>query len=235
MDDAFARVVLGLTADADYFASIAKLRAARVLWAKVTAACGAQAAASLEVRTSGRMLTQADPWTNLVRLTAAGFAAAVGGADAIVLGAFTDALGLPTDFARRQARNTQLVLMEEANLGRVADPAGGAWYLETLTSDLARAAWERFQAIEAAGGLAAALESGLIAREVTAGRETLKADIAEGRTKIVGVTHFRNAEPAAVDVETAPAKASAAPSARLPGPDTTCPALAPIRLEDLAA
>jgi methylmalonyl-CoA mutase len=97
--DAFERIVLGLTVDADYFLSLAKLRAARRVWARLAAACGAAAPARIEARSSGRMLTAADPWTNLIRLTAAAFAGAAGGADAIVLGAFTDALGAPTAFA----------------------------------------------------------------------------------------------------------------------------------------
>ena len=154
MDQAFERIGLGLAVDGDYFVSMAKLRAARVVWNRIAGACGASAPARIEARTSGRMIARKDPWTNMLRLTEAGFAAAIGGADAVILGNFTDAIGLPTAFARRQSRNTQLVLMDEAHLGRVADPAGGAWFLETLTDELARAAWTKFQAIEAAGGLA---------------------------------------------------------------------------------
>ena len=235
MADAFARVTLSLAVDADYFLSIAKLRAARLVWARMAQACGAAAPARLEARSSGRMLTRADPWTNLIRLTAAGFSAAVGGADVIVLGAFTDALGLPTAFAQRQARNTQLILMEEAHLGRVADPAAGAWYLESLTHDLAAAAWLGFQAIEAAGGAIKALESGLIAGQAVSAREALRARIAAGDLKIVGVTQFQNADAAAVEIETPIAVPASAPNARLPGPDSRCEPLTVIRLEDLVA
>lgn len=235
MADAFERITLGVAADAEYFTSIAKLRAARTVWAQITAACGASCPASIEVRTSGRMLARTDPWTNLIRLTAAGFAAAVGGADALVLGAFTDALGLPTAFARRQARNTQLILAEEAGLGRVNDPAAGAGYLESLTQGLAAAAWSRFQAIEAAGGIIKALESGLIADQTTAAREALKARIAGGEQKILGVTQFRNPDEAPVEIETPAVSPVAAPDHRLPGPDSHCPPLTPIRYEDLAA
>ncbi|MEI7933183.1 MAG: methylmalonyl-CoA mutase family protein, partial [Alphaproteobacteria bacterium] len=154
-DQAFGAVVIGLSGAPDYFAAIAKLRAARILWAKLAIASGAEAVpARIEVRSSHRMLTALDPWTNMLRLASAAFGAGVGGADAIVLGSFTDALdGLPTTFSRRQARNTQLVLMEEAHIARVADPAGGAWFLETLTDEMARAAWAKFRAIEAAGGI----------------------------------------------------------------------------------
>jgi methylmalonyl-CoA mutase len=107
----------------------------------------------------------------MIRLTATNFAAATGGADAVVLGTFTDALGLPTAFARRQSRNIQLVLMEEAHVGRVADPGAGSGYVEALTGEMARAAWTRFQEIQGhPDGLAGALREGRIARAVEAAR-----------------------------------------------------------------
>lgn len=227
LDEALGRIVIGLSADADYFVSLAKMRAARALWARISAACGVTAIARIEARSSHRMLTAQDAWTNMLRLTAAAFGAAVGGADAVVLGAFTDALGHPTAFARRQARNTQLVLMEEAHLGRVADPAAGSGYVEALTDEIARAAWAQFQAIEAQGGLVNALTSGHVAAEaerVRAGRE------AAGPPKIVGVTAFPPATDAPVEVEHPPARLVSAPSTRLPGPDSRCPPLSPIRL-----
>lgn len=232
MDQAFARITLGLAVDGEYFTSVAKLRAARAIWSRIAGACGASAPARIEARSSRRMIARRDPWTNMLRLTAAGFAAAVGGADAVVLGCFTDAIGLPTGFARRQSRNTQLVLMEEAGLGRVADPAGGAWYLESLTDELARAGWAVFQAIEAEGGAAAALASGHVAREAQAVRARLQADLAEGRAKLVGVTVYPNPAEGEVQVEApdAAAFAAEAPSPRLPGPDASAPPLTPIRL-----
>ena len=232
MEDAFSRIVLGVSLDAEYFTGVAKLRAARALWARITEASGVSVPARIEARSSHRMLTQADAWTNLLRLTSAGFAGAVGGADAVVLGAFTDALGLPTAFARRQSRNIQLVLMEEAHLGRVADPAAGSGYLDGLTEALAAEAWGRFQAIEAAGGLVAALQSGQVAEDVAAARAALAADVREGRRKMVGVTDFKVADAGAVDFE--PVGELPQVSARLPGPDSTCPALTPWRLEEAA-
>jgi methylmalonyl-CoA mutase len=230
MEDAFGRVVLGVSVDGQYFMDIAKVRAARALWARIIEACEAGAVpARIEARSSHRMLTRLDPWTNLIRLTAAGFGAAVGGADAIVLGAFTDALGLPTAFARRQARNTQLILMEEANLGRVADPAGGAWFLDTLTDELAKAAWTEFQAIEAAGGIVAALGSGAVQSKVAAAREARLAAIAAQEDKILGVTVFRNGDDKPVEVEKVAAAPVEAPNPRLPGPDGYCEPMAPVR------
>ncbi len=234
MDDAFDRIVLGLAVDADYFLGVAKLRAARRLWARLTGACGVLVEARIEARSSGRMLTGADPWTNMIRLTAAAFAAAAGGADAIVLGAFTDALGAPTAFARRQSRNIQLVLAEEAHLGRVADPAGGSGYLETLTDELARAAWERFQAIEAAGGAARALEAGIVSEMARETRTELAARLGAKRARLLGVTDFPATEGRDAAVEATRAAPAPAPSPRLPGPDSRCPPLTALRLEDLA-
>jgi methylmalonyl-CoA mutase len=180
------------------------------------------------------MLTRADPWTNMIRLTAAAFAGAVGGADAIALGAFTDALGPPTTFARRQSRNIQLVLAEEANLGRVIDPAAGSGYLETLTDELARAGWAEFQLIEAAGGAAKALESGLISGLVDETRAELGARLARKELRLLGVTDFAAEDLRPAEIAAPPPRAAEAPSPRLPGPDSHCPPLAPIRLEDLA-
>ncbi|HEX5379760.1 MAG TPA: methylmalonyl-CoA mutase family protein [Phenylobacterium sp.] len=229
LERAFAGVVLGLSADADYFATLAKLRAARAVWDRITNACGVQTPARIEARSSHRMLAAKDPWTNMLRLTAAAVGAGVGGADAVILGTFTDALGQPTAFARRQSRNAQLVLMEEAHLGRVDDPAAGSGYVEALTDEMARAAWARFQAIEARGGLVEALTSGLIAADLD---EVRKAREAAGQPRIVGVTAFPVAKEGEIEVDHPPAKAVDAPSPRLPGPDGHCPPLKSVRLAE---
>jgi methylmalonyl-CoA mutase len=226
MADAFSRITLGLSADADYFLTIAKLRAARAVWARIAAACGADTTARIEARSSRRMLTAKDAWTNMIRLTAAGFGAAVGGADSVILGNLTDALGLPTEFGRRQSRNAQLVLMEEAHVGRVADPAAGSGYVEALTDEIARAAWAEFQAIEAAGGAVAALQGGIIAGSVEA------ANAARPEPRIIGVTAFPPAKDTPVEVEIAAARPVDAPSPRLPGPDSACPPLKPMRISE---
>jgi methylmalonyl-CoA mutase len=233
IEEAFGRMVLGLSADAEYFGGIAKLRAARAIWARLAEACGVSVPARIEARSSRRMLSRLDPWVNLLRLTAAGFAAGVGGADTVILEPFTTPLGRPSELARRQARNTQLVLMEEAHLGRVADPAGGSWFLERATDDLARAGWAFFQAIEAAGGLIAALESGMVAEAVGAVREQRAADIARRKAGLVGVSEFADLDEAAVAVEAVDAEAFARPvDLRLPGPDGRCAPLAPVRLSE---
>lgn len=232
-DEAFGRQVLGLSVDADAFLSIAKLRAARAIWARLTEACGVSAPARIEARSSRRMLSRLDPWVNLLRLTAAGFAGGVGGADAVVLEPFTRPLGPATDFARRQARNTQLVLMEEAALGRVADPAGGSWFLERLTRDLAQAGWTAFQAIEAEGGLVAALQSGRLAGEIAAVRTRRDADLARRKIDLLGVSQFPDLDQGAVATEpTDPAAFAQTVDLSLPGPNGRCAPLKPIRLAE---
>ncbi len=234
LDEAFERIVLGVAVDGEYFTDVAKLRAARLIWAKIVAACGAPPiAARIEARSSRRMLTRRDTWVNLLRLTSAGFGAAAGGADAVVLAPFTDAIGLPSALARRQARNTQLVLMEESQLGRVADPAGGSWYLESLTDALARAGWAAFRAIEQAGGAVAALAGGHVAAEAAKARVAREAAIAKRKDGIVGVSEVPNLGEAPVEVETVdPAAFAKTVDARLPGPDARCPPLTPTRLAE---
>ena len=229
--EAFQRIVLGASVDATYFNGIAKLRALRLLWGKLTQACGVEATARIEARSSARMLSRLDPWVNLLRLTAAGFAAGVGGADAVVLAPFTEPLGRPTDFARRQARNTQLVLMEEASLGRVADPAAGAWYLETLTDQMARAGRAAFQAIEAAGGIISALQQGQVQEAVAQVRQQRQQDTATRKSGLIGVTEFPILTDAPVELDTTDATAFARPSPKvqLPGPAGRAEPLAPWR------
>ena len=171
LDDARRMVFFRLAADADQFLTLAKFRALRKLWARVEEACGLPPGpAFVAADTAWRMMTRRDPWVNLLRTTMAVFAAGLGGANSITVLPFTAARGLPDRFARRLARNTQLILLEESNLAKVADPAAGAGGIEDLTDQLCGAAWALFQEIEAAGGAAAALEGGLIQRKVAAVR-----------------------------------------------------------------
>ena len=159
--DAVDQLSFVVTVGTDQFADIAKLRALRVLWARIVEASGAPGAVP-EVQASmlDTVLSEYDPWVNMLRGTVACFAAAVGGADAAVVAPFDAAIGRPDELGRRIARNTQLVLGEESHLHRVIDPAGGSYYVETLTDALADAAWAQFQDIEAAGGIVAALRAG---------------------------------------------------------------------------
>lgn len=190
---ALPRIAVSLAADADQFLGVAKLRAARRLVWRLADACGAGDAASrvsVAAVTAERMLARRDPWVNMLRTTMASAAAAMGGADAITVLPFTWALGRPDAFARRIARNTHLVLMEESGLGRVADPAGGSWYVERATAELAATAWQAFQAIEARGGLGAALASGWWQGEVLRVAEARAKAIATGRQELTGASAF---------------------------------------------
>lgn len=192
-ETALPKIAVGLAADTDQFLTIAKLRAARRLVWRVAEAVGAEAAAGrvhTTAVTAWRMMAKRDPWTNMLRTTIACAAAAMGGADAIVVLPYTYALGKPDRFARRLARNTQLVLQEESSLGRVADPTGGSWYVERLTDDLAGKAWALFQEIEAKGGMAAALRSGFVQGEVAKAAEVRAKAIASARQELTGVSAF---------------------------------------------
>jgi methylmalonyl-CoA mutase len=198
--EASRRMMFAVAVGRDVFAEIAKLRAARLCWARVVAACGGDAEAQrmwLHARGSWRERTVVSPWTGLLRGTGETFAAAVGGADSIATVAMDAAIGEPGALGRRMAINTQVLLAEESRLGHVADPAGGSGYVEALTDQLARAAWARLQAIEAAGGIHEGLRSGRIQSIVeAAGRAQLQA-VATGRVSVVGVSRFAApAEPA---------------------------------------
>ncbi|CAN7370666.1 methylmalonyl-CoA mutase family protein [Brevundimonas sp. LjRoot202] len=200
-EQALKGVVLGVAADQEYFDSLAKVRALRLMWRSLSRAFGAETPAVIEARSSRRMLSARDPWPNLLRLTAAGFAGAVGGADAVVLDGFSRASGRPDAFARRQARNTQLVLMEEAHVGRVDDPAAGSWFLDHRTRELAEAGWAEFRIIEAEGGIVEALRGHLLQPRVARARQSLEAALQSGAAQMVGVTKFVDQHPRPAPVE----------------------------------
>jgi methylmalonyl-CoA mutase len=179
-----------LAATADQFGTIAKLRAARRLWARVAEVTSANTAVPQHAVTSTTMMTRRDPWVNMLRTTLACFAAGVGGADAVTVQPFDTAIGLPDSFARRISRNTQSILLEESRVAGVIDPAGGSWYVEQHTDQLARAGWAVFQEVERAGGIAGALDSGLVDVRITAVREARTARLDAGEEVITGVTVF---------------------------------------------
>ncbi|MEW2435198.1 methylmalonyl-CoA mutase family protein [Streptomyces caniferus] len=208
VDDACRQLEFRYAATADQFLTIAKLRAARRLWARVAEVCGASPAASAQRQhavTSTVMMTRRDPWVNMLRTTVAGLSAGVGGADAVTVLPFDAALGVPDAFARRIARNTQSVLLEESHLSKVIDPAGGSWYVESLTDELARAAWAFFQEIEGTGGQAAALRSGMVAERLARTWERRSEDLAHRREPITGVSEFPHLAEPPVHREPAPA------------------------------
>lgn len=191
LDEARSLLAFRLAADADEFVTIAKFRALRRLFARVEEACGlAPAPIYVHAETAWRMMTRRDPWTNLLRATLAAFAAAVGGADAVTVLPFTQALGAPDDFARRLARDTQLVLQDEAHIHAVDDPASGSGGMEALTEALCERGWEELQRLEAEGGLAAALEKGLFQTRVAEVAGKRAQNVARSRDKITGSNAF---------------------------------------------
>ncbi|WP_404379086.1 methylmalonyl-CoA mutase family protein [Caenispirillum salinarum] len=204
IDDAARQITFQLPVGADQFMGIAKLRAARRLWGRVMDACGASDEAGrmrLTAATAERIVSQRDPWVNMLRTTVTTFAAAVGGAETNTVLPFDAMLGLPTEFARRIARNTQLILMEESNLDKVIDPAGGSWYVETLTEEVAAEAWTLFQDIEKHGGMAACLESGHVLAKIEAAHTARAKNIAKRKDPITGVSEFPNIHEKPVDIE----------------------------------
>ncbi|MBZ4324508.1 methylmalonyl-CoA mutase subunit beta, partial [Streptomyces huiliensis] len=209
VDEACGQLEFRLSATADQFLTIAALRAARRLWARVAEVCGASPAARAQRQhavTSPVMMTRRDPWVNMLRTTVACLGAGVGGADAVTVLPFDCALGLPDAFARRIARNTSSILLEESHLARVVDPAGGSWYVERLTDELAHAAWAWFQEIERAGGQEAALRSGMIGERLAATWADRSRRLATRREPVTGVSEFPHLAEPPVERRPAPAR-----------------------------
>ncbi len=191
LDAARSMIYFRMAADDDQFLTIAKFRALRKLWARVEQACGlSPKPVYISAETAWRMMTRRDPWVNMLRTTIAALAAGVGGADAVCVLPFTMALGLPDRFARRVARNTQLLLLEESNLARVCDPAAGSGAIEDLTEKLCRAAWALFQEIEAAGGIVAALEAGTIQQKISTVRAAREKAVATRNDALTGTSDY---------------------------------------------
>jgi methylmalonyl-CoA mutase len=202
LDAARSAISFRLVADSDQFLTIAKFRALRRLWARVEQACGlAPKPVFIAAETAWRMLTQRDPYVNMLRATMATFAAGLAGANAITVLPHTLALGLPDAFARRVARNTQLVLLEESNLAKVSDPAAGSGGIESLTKELCETAWSIFQDIEKTGGVFAALQQGLIQSKVAATRKAREANAARRKDVLTGASEFPNLHETQVAVE----------------------------------
>jgi methylmalonyl-CoA mutase len=201
LDDARRMIFFRLCADADQFMTMAKFRSLRKLWAHVEEAAGlAPQPAFVAAETAWRMMTRRDPYVNMLRVTIAAFAAGLGGANAVTVLPFTAALGLPDSFARRVARNTQFILLEESNLAKVSDPAAGSGGIEALTDDLCRTAWALFQEIEKAGGIASALERGLIQEKIAEVRSAREKAVATRRDPLTGTSEFPFLGEAAVSV-----------------------------------
>lgn len=195
IEQASKQLVFSYSLGCNFFLAIAKLRAARRLFARLIEAAGGDESSQamfMQVRTSKRVLSVRDPWVNMLRNTVCNFAGALGGAQVIISEPFDAAVGLPDDFSRRIARNTQIILAEESHLPRVIDPAGGCWFLERLTDDLAEEGWRFFQSIEQAGGMIAALQSGWIGEQIDSALAPRQKNIATRRDPLTGVSEFPN-------------------------------------------
>lgn len=208
-EDAAGRIEFRLAVGPDQFAGIAKLRAARAMWNQVLAAGGIDPrhrTMRVHATTSEAMMTRRDPHVNMLRTTLACFAAGIGGADAVTVEPFDSAVGLPDDFARRIARNTQAILQEESNLARVIDPAGGSFFVEALTKDLYGTAWAFLRRIEAAGGAARALDDGVLRAGVDDVWQRRRSDIAHRRAPLTGVSEFPDAAETPLERPTDPSR-----------------------------
>ncbi len=202
--DALSFLSASIAVDRDVLLSIAKLRALQLLWARLGELCDAPAAPlRVHAETSRRMLTRSDPPTNLLRNTVAAFAACAGGADSIAVVPHTAALGIPDRGARALARNIQHLLLEEAHLHVVADPAAGSGALEALTDALCEHAWAEFQAIEREGGIVESLRTGGFQARIAKARAALVEAVASGTAPLVGVTIHPPADEGAVAAKTA--------------------------------
>jgi methylmalonyl-CoA mutase len=205
--DAARSMQFALSVGGQFFPEIARLRAARLLWAKVVAACGGapdSQAMALHARTASANKTRRDPWVNILRATAESFAAVVAGADSVSTTPFDEPLGTPDEQGRRLARNTQLILRDESSLNRVADPSGGSYYLEQLTNDIARAAWMEFQRVEAQGGILRAIAQGDVAHVLHDTRAARDKAVRSRKLPIVGVSEFPHLNEAPVQREAHP-------------------------------
>ncbi|MGE4062614.1 MAG: methylmalonyl-CoA mutase family protein [Rhodospirillaceae bacterium] len=215
IDAAMRQIAFTVTADADLFLTVAKIRALRKMWARVTEACGASAdcrSAPVSAVTAPRMMSKRDPWVNILRSTVACFGAGIAGADAVTVLPFDSALGLPGELARRIARNTHVVLQEESGLGKVIDPVGGAWMFEKLTDEMAEKAWSFFQEIEREGGMTAALMGGVVAARIAAVQAERAKNIARRKDPITGVSEFPNVHETPIKTAEAPSRPAVPPA-----------------------
>lgn len=193
MQSAARQIEFTMAADSDIYLTTTKFRALRRLWAKVLQASGVEdVSVRINAVTAARMMSARDPWVNILRGTAACFAAGIGGADSIAILPHDTMLGLPTRFSRRIARNIQVILQEESYLSQVADPAAGAYAFETITTDLTSKAWEEFQKFETGGGFIACLKSGALAAKLTETWRRRKVKLDNRQAPLTGVSEFPN-------------------------------------------
>jgi methylmalonyl-CoA mutase len=195
IDDIAPRIQFSFAIGSNFFMEIAKLRAARLVWSNIVQAFGGSEQSqkiAMHARTSYFTKTVYDPYVNMLRATAEAFAATIGGADSLHVSPFDEAIGRADEFSRRIARNTQLILLEEAHIANVIDPAGGSYYVETLTAQVAEKTWKLFQQIEEKGGMVKALQDGFVQAEVENVAEQRRNNVKKRKEKIVGTNFYAN-------------------------------------------
>ncbi|MET0628458.1 MAG: methylmalonyl-CoA mutase [Acidimicrobiia bacterium] len=204
IDDFAPRLSFFFGIGMNFFMEVAKLRAARLLWSRLIHQFDPQKPTSLMLRThcqtSGVSLTEHDPYNNIVRTTIEALAAVLGGTQSLHTNSFDEAIALPTEFAARVARNTQLILAEETGVTKVVDPLGGSYYIESLTNSLATEAWKLIDEVEALGGMTKAVESGMPKLRIEEAAARRQAGIDRGDEVIVGVNKYRLEQESEIDV-----------------------------------
>jgi methylmalonyl-CoA mutase len=204
VDDFAGRLSFFFAIGMNFFMEVAKLRAARLLWARIMRQLGAKKPGSLMLRThcqtSGVSLTEQDPYNNIVRTAYEALAAVLGGTQSLHTNSFDEAIALPTEFSARIARNTQLILAEETGVPHVVDPLGGSYYVEALTQSLADEAWKLIDEVEALGGMTKAVESGMPKLRIEEAAARRQAAVDRGEETIVGVNKYRLADEPPVEV-----------------------------------
>ncbi len=195
IDEAAGQIRFTLSIGPDFFMEIAKLRAIRPLWARIVRELGGSEAASVlraHARTGLYNKTRHDPYVNMLRTTTEALSGVIGGVDSLAVGTFDECLGLPDEFSRRIARNTQVILQEECELTAVIDPGGGAWFIESLTGEVSRKSWDFFREIEKQGGIAKSLETGFVQEQIAAVRKEAEQMLAQRRRSLVGTNQYPN-------------------------------------------
>lgn len=207
MEEIAPKIQFSYSVGSNVFMEIAKLRAARMLWSTIIESFGGSADAqkmTVHARTSAWTKTVLDPNVNLLRATTEAFSAIIGGVDSLHVSAFDEAIRPANDFSRRIARNTQIILEQEAHLAKVADPAGGSWYVEWLTDAIAQKAWELFQQVEEQGGMIRALESGYPQEQIEQMAKQKADDISHRKSRVVGTNMYANVQEQPVQAEKLP-------------------------------
>ncbi len=204
IDEAAAQIRFSFAIGGNFFMEIAKLRAARVLWAQVVDAFGGSAEAQkiqMHARTGLYNKTQKDPYVNMLRTTTEALSGVIGGADSLCVGNFDETTRVPDTFSRRISRNTQIILQEECELTSVVDPAGGSWAIEWLTNQVSEQSWTFFQAIEAKGGIVDALASGFVQEAISETDRSNRDALNQRRVSLIGTNVYPNLEEAPLEAQ----------------------------------